>query len=571
MKNEKIVAIDTEYDAVTKIPFLCSMHDGHSSLLLYPSNDFDWGYIRWICMSCDIKKIFHSATSDMYALHQIGINVKPPYEDTFIMSSIIDENFSSRKLKDLAKKYLSEPCNEAKELTKIRAQYRKKLGKNFSWSLIPKNIIEPYAVKDAEYTYDLWRYFEPKIKAYADLYKLEIELIPLILSMTLRGHAIDRLFCKHEIETLNKFWEYSYRKLCHHYGKLLNTDSPADVRELLASEGIIINDRTETGLVQTSKNVLEPLIDSYPVIRNLLICRQASKQVHTYYEPLVREYTDEFDNIAHFAFYQSGTKSGRFSAELIQTIPKEKSETLLENNVRRAFIPRPGFTNFYFDYDQIEMRLFAHFTKNEKIIQAIKNGLDVHESTAVDLYGREQYESDPKRYRQYAKTINFGIIYGMGSTQLAKKLALPLTEAYIILSRYDQKYHIRSFINTMTSLLYRQGYISLEWINREYRVPRNLSYKCVNILIQGSAAYIIKLAMKKIGGYILQFDGYVNLLVQMHDELIFEIHNSLNPIPIVKKIQDIMADSSTFRVPITTSVEYSHVSWGEKKKWKVEV
>jgi DNA polymerase-1 len=563
-----LIAIDTEFDEVTKIPFIVTLSDGKTSTLLYPDRKKDYWILKKICENPGVKKIFHAATVDIYALHRIGIDVVPPYHDTFIMSSIIDENYSSRKLKDLAKRYLHEPCEEQRELNKVKLKYKRKYGKNFRWSMIPKEVIEPYAVKDAEYTYNLYKYFKPKLKNCQDLYKMELNLIPVILDMQKRGHRINREFCKNEIQKLNSMYAEHYSNLIHFNRKVFNLQSPKDLRNLIKKTGVKITSFTEkTNQINTSKDVLEPLAEKNEVIKDIVICRAASKQVNTYYEPLYNRYTSDTDDIAHFSFYQSGTRTGRFSAELIQTIPKEKKTGYVDNNVRHAFIPRDGYVNFYIDYDQIEMRLFAHFTDNKRLIQAIKKGFDCHEATAIDVFGKEKYSSDPKTYRRYAKYINFGIIYGMGSKRLAQQLGIPFHQANVYLSVYDQKYKIKSFNSRMTSLLYRQGYIKLDWIGREYKIPKRLAYKCVNTVIQGSAAYIIKLAMKRCHDYIKEIPG-VNLLLQVHDELVFEIHKSHNISVIVENLVSLIEDHTTFRVPITASVEYSEISWNRKKPWK---
>ena len=560
------IAIDSEYDEVTKIPFIVTMSDGVTSKLFYPDKLEDYYIIKKICKSKKIEKVFHSATADMYALYQIGIKVFKPYHCTFVQSNLIDENFASRKLKDLAKKYLNEPCKEQQELNKIKAKYKRKYKKDFRWTMIPKEVIEPYAVKDVEYTIALHNYFRSKLKPYKKLYKLELSIIPMILDMEIRGHRIDREFCKQELSKLYVNHDYYYNKLIKFYGRIFNLQSPKDIRSLFKKAEVNIKERTSTGLMSTSKEIIEPLAKENKIIKWSLLCRNASKQIGTYYEPLLNNYTYPNDDNAHFSFYQSGAKSGRFSAELIQTIPKEKPKHEIANNVRRAFIPRKGYVNLYFDYDQIEMKLFAHFTNNKSLIEAIKKGFDPHDQTAMDMFG-DKYKEDPEGCRRDAKDVNFGIIYGMGARALSVKLGKSLQETYVILSKYDQKYRVRSFISQMTSLLHRQGYIELEWIDREYRVPKDLAYKCVNILIQGSAAYVIKLAMKRLKGYIAEIIG-LNLLIQMHDELIFECHQSLNVKQISYDIKNLMEDHTTFKVPITVSSEYSVKSWADKVKWK---
>lgn len=564
-----IIALDTEYDSITKRPFIATISDGINAHLYYLNNPKDYFIVKQLAESKKITKIFHSATSDIYALAQINIQVSRPYHDTFIMSSIIDENFSTRKLKGLAQKYLEEPCLEQKELNKVKTVYKKKYGKNFSWEMIPKEIIAPYAIKDAEYTYKLYQYFKPKIKPFYDLYRLELALVPIIVSMSLRGHQIDRSFCYYELKMLENLSDYYYNKVIKYYGKIVSLQSPMVIRRIIKKENITITEKTKTGLISTNKSILEPLAPKYEVISDILNYRNAIKQIQTYYTPLLNNYTNENNFIAHFQFYQSGTKTGRFSAELIQTIPKEQTAKTIKNRVRQAFIARQGYINLYFDYEQIEMRLFAHFTQNQVLLDAIKGGFDAHEGTAKDLFGEEKYNLDPKKYRKMAKTINFGMIYGMGSNLLAQTLGLSLVEATEILYAYNRKYKIKEFMNKMSETLYRQGYIKLDWINREYRVPKDMSYKCVNVLIQGSAAYLLKLAMLRVAKYLKNFPD-MHMLLQIHDELVIEVPQNAPIKGIAQNIKEQMEDQTTFSVPITVSVEYSIKSWLNKQPFDLE-
>jgi DNA polymerase-1 len=566
------IALDTEYDEVTKVPFIATMSDGDSSALLFPDDPKDYFTIKRISEDPNITKIFHSATSDIYALSRIGINVKSPYEDTFIMASIIDENFNSKRLKDLAKRYLKEPCKEKKELDKAKRVWKKKLGKEFRWSKIPKEIIEPYAVKDAEYTIGVYDYLLPRLGDHRKIYEMELELIPIITAMEQRGHRIDRIFCQQEMDRLKQIHQYYYDRITHIVGKCVNYNSPKVLKQIIQDQDIVLTQKTASGKsLSTNKDILEPLAKEHNIIQYILNCRNIDKQIGTYYEPMLTEYTSPNNSIAHFSFWQSGTKSGRFSAELIQTIPKENNKREISNSVRRAFIPRPGFLNFYFDYNQIEMRLFAHYTKNESLIRRIIDGFDPHDGTAIDIFGQEKYDNDPKYCRKAAKTLNFGMIYGMGSSALAAKLDMPFRDANMIMADYDHAYHVRSFIQKMTSLLFRQGYIELDFICRQYHVPKNLAYKAVNILCQGSAAYIIKLAMIRLKDLFQSRYPEARMLIQMHDELAIEIPANIPNIrEFVMDVKNTMEDHTTFRVPMTVSVDWSNKSWLDKKTWRYQ-
>jgi DNA polymerase-1 len=571
MEQRLFVAIDTEFDIKVK-PFIVTMCDWEmNTFLFYPQKENDYRKIKYICESPDVKKIFHSATTDIFALHNIGIETVSPYHDTFILASILDENYKSKRLKFLAKNFLHEPCLEYRKLSVVKRKMKKELKKDFSWDKIPKDLIEPYAVKDAVYTMKLFqdRYYD---KVMSDsklrkLYYMELDLIPVIVGMMKRGVQIDRKYCQVEIDRLNAFYSYYYNKLFQICGEIFNLNSPKSLRKLLKKADVYIPKKTKTGLVKTDYATLSLLKEEYPVVRYIINCRGAAKQRDTYYIPLLNRYTSPEDPIAHFPLYQSGTKTGRFSAELIQTIPKKESKTDVANYVRKAFIPREDYINLYYDYDQIEMRLFAHFSENQRLIQAILDGEDVHDVTAHDIFTEEQIKENPKDRRRDAKDINFGIIYGMGKKAMAKKLGKSLAETEILFRKYDSKYKMRDFIRRMTSELYRKKHINLEWIGRKYHVPKRFAYKSVNVIVQGSAAYIIKKAMLRIAKYLRYVPG-VNLLLQVHDELIFEMHKSIICQRYVADIKHLMEDHDTFAVPITVSVSYTEKSWKEAVPWR---
>lgn len=565
----KYMAIDTETDKFKK-PFLVSMCDSEmKTYLLYPDKVEDLKFIIDVCSDTSISKIFHNAVFDIYALSLINVNVLPPYHDTMVMASLLNENYSPKKLKYLAKVFLKETTDEAKELNKIKLKYKKLFGKDFGYDKLPTEIIKPYAVKDAEYTIKLFFLFNRPIKDFEYLYNIELDLVPVLVDMIKRGILIDRQFCKLEIKHLNNLYSIYSGRVFSTVGKIFNINSSDNIRGILKDRDIYIKNRTVKGKVSTSKESLSSVKNK--LLNDILKMRAIDKQINTYYEPLLDDYTTEADDSAHFIFYQSGAKTGRLSADLIQTIPNKVlvSDTSVYNKIRGAFIVRDCFTNFYMDYNQIEMRLFAHHSNDKTLISAINNNIDAHYDTACNLFGKDVVDSNIKYYRSIAKGINFGIIYGMGKTTLANTLGLKLSEAYDILNDYYKKYRVKEFINETTFELYKKGFITLPYVNRVYRIPKHLAYKGVNALIQGAAAYVIKLAMIKLSKHIKQYNGLINMLLTVHDELIFEIHNSLNTLEEAKKLKYIMEDAKTFKVPITASVSYSTTSWLNKKEIEI--
>lgn len=560
------ISIDTETDKFKK-PFLVSTCNEELKTSLYsPNANTDYSITKQLCESDKVIKIFHNAVYDIYALSLIGINVVKPYHCTMIMASLLNENYSPKNLKYLAKVFLKEKCEEAKELGKLKSKYKKLYGKDFGYDKFPLSVIKPYATKDALYTMKLYQLFRKPIQEFESLYNIEFALIPVLVDMIKRGLLIDRQFCKNELKNLDSLFKFYSGKLFSKVGKIFNINSHLELSKVLEEQKIFIRTMTEKGKVSTTKETLSGIKNK--ITNYILKLRTIGKQINTYYTSLLDDYTTEKDNTAHFIFYQSGAKTGRFSADLIQTIPnkQETTEYGVANKVRGAFIVREEFTNFYMDYDQIEMRLFASLFKIKKLIDAINNKIDPYLAAAADMFPKEEFEADKTECRRITKGICLGIIYGMGIRLLASILNMPFQKASEKLNTFQSLYGVRNVIRDTTAELYKKGYIELKWIGRRYRIPKHLAYKGVNAICQGSAAYVIKLAMIRAAKYIKQFNGLVNMLLTVHDELVFEIHNSLNVVKVAKEIKKIIEDYDTFSVPITASVSYSTTSWLNKEK-----
>lgn len=593
-KKLKIIAVDCEYDMRCR-PFICTMTTDTMKSRLFNLRKGDNGHyerVKKIAESSNVIKVFHSATSDIYALSTIGINVIPPYECTLIAASLLDENFASRKLKVMAKLYLDEECLEDKELTKIKTKLKKqakKDGLEFDYTMIPDEILEPYATKDTEYTMGLWKQFKEPIKAYQQLYDFEKSLIPIIVGMTQRGMRVDRKFVKKLMLVTARRSELLYKKLNRHITKkfsdieVFNPGSPKQVANVLDRLDLGLTETTKKGNLKTDIKTLMPHI-KIPFINALLSYRFFSKQNSTYYSPLYKKYTTKKDHIAHFAFYQSGAKTGRFSAELIQVMPKLTEDKVLKvtKEVRKSFIPRDGYTMYFIDYDQIEMRLFIHFSRCHAVAKQVRAGFDTHTGTLNMVMGKKFVDKlntkDFASYRYMMKGINFGMVYGMGMNKLIEQLlicgiSMRRYEAELLMKKYLSIYPVKKFMKDLMFELYKTGCITLKFksklmnFTREYRVPKRLAYKAANVVCQGAAAYVMKYGMVRSIKLIARKKWDANLLATVHDELVFELSNKLNHKKIVPQIVRAMEDRVTFMLPITASVSYTTKNWGEKKEW----
>ncbi len=516
---------------------------------------------------------------------------------------------------------------------------------DFDYSYIPTDILYPYAIKDAIYTLKLYFLFRKTVyEKYRDLYEFEISLMPIVVSMTQQGFRIDREFVSKMIDDYEKevdqvfaemlkylldrdihFYFSEFRKTDkgllsiidkHGQDKVkdikvtindkdkeefevvfeneFNPGSTPHLRKAITALGITVTKTTDKKEeISTDKEAIKTIPKeslNYEFIKLLIRWRFLSKQLSTYYIPLYTRYTNNQNDIAHFIFYQSGAKSGRFTAQLVQTIPREDDveDIRFIRHIRRAFIPREitivdgdkikklKKILVAIDYDQIEMRIFADFSKCQKLIDDINTGFDPHTGTAYTLFGREQVDGPKyKTLRRIAKNINFGLIYGMGKNKLARSLGIPLTEAFQILEKYHKNYPVKQHIDEQTGILYKQGFVFIESNSelmrfyREYRVPSELAYKAVNIRIQGMAAYCMKYGIKRSIDFINKEKLQINFICSIHDELFFEIDEKDYSVELVANITHAMEDKLSFKVPILASPKVSNESWGAAKELEI--
>lgn len=624
----KAKAIDTEttWKNYRNVPFVSTITDEKLKTDLFDLREKSGvKSLKVVAYDKNLRKVFHNAPYDITCCKNLGIDILPPYEDTMTMANILNENFQSKALKPLAKLYLNEPCNEEKELSKIKSKLKrqaKKEGIIFQYDQIPSDILFPYAKMDTRYTMRLWKLFSKKIEKFRDVYNLELSIIPVIVEMQYLGMRIDRGFVKKQIDDYEDEQKKLYSLMVKEIKKVgvsfiikkkykrgpkkveewdkiktvedgviaykyedFNPNSVDHISKVLSKLGIEIPVEIKVdkyGNEKEKRSTDMATLDRFkhiPFVERLLRNRFIEKQLSTYYRPLYFEYTGKDNDRAHFSFYQSGAKSGRFSAELVQTIPRREDDKGDRTRViRNAFIPEKGYTWVSIDYDQVEMRLFAHFSNNKLFIKYLIEGGDPHLQTAIEIWGEKEVlknDDTKKSYRKKAKGINFGIIYGMGQNLLAESLKIPVMEARDVLSKYDKRYQVREYINQVISSLYHNGFVSVCFdspqmkMYREYRVPQELAYKAVNIMVQGTAAYVMKFGMRRCWDYIKEHKLDVRMLGTIHDELIFEVSNKYDVKSVTKKLVECMEDRVTFKVPVLATPKISKKSWGEAKDVKL--
>lgn len=609
----KTISLDTEYDYCS--PFLATMTDEELSTRVFRLKILSQKKeLKKICERRDIRKVFHHATGDVFQLRNIGIKVADPIECTLIASNLVDENYASRNLKKLAEVHLGIEHPEANRLKSIIKKYKekaKKEGRQFKWSDIPDEVMIPYAKRDPEDTIQLWYYWQTPLQESWALYEFEKSLMPIIVDMQLKGLRIDRYRCRRISYEYGQKMEVLHESMAKYIidnklvlGKEFNPRSVPQIQDLILQLGMADEsdeDRVslKTRMPKTDKIALEKLSRDSSFFKDLTKYRFFKKHKGTYYDPLYEYYTSEDKDSAHFLMYQTGAKTGRFSVELAQTFPKPEENKLAGelHEVRKCIIPRRGKGFLCKDYEQQEARLFCHYSKSQRMIDIInqKSGqkdFDIYIETGELLFGKMfEREKLRKALRFVAKTDFLAGVYGVGQQKLIRSTVQMLYDkfdrsvveeigvseqwAYEVLQKFYKLYPVREYIGDKIQELYNKGYIELEFhsslmnFKRRYNIPKDKAYKGANAVIQGTAAYVIKHAMLRCNERIKKerWQGKVDMILQVHDELIFEVDNDRS---FVKEVDQAMGeemdDLVTFSVPITTSGKYSAISLGDVAK-----
>jgi len=324
--------------------------------------------------------------------------------------------------------------------------------------------------------------------------------------------------------------------------------------------------KTKTGY-STNEAVLDSLLGEHPVIEKILQYREYQKILSTYVEPLLKLSRTDANSRIYTSFVQTGTATGRLSSRdpNLQNIPVRSA---LGRSVREAFVAKEGYKLVSIDYSQIELRLLAHFSKDTALLEAFNQGVDIHLATAVKLFGEEQAPAK----RSYAKSVNFGLLYGMGPKKLSDELGISTTEAKEIITNYFASFPtVKNFLEGIQERVKIDGYVEtllgrrrlFDYESANAMMKASFMRESVNTVFQGSAADLIKLSMIHIDTMIQEEGLDAFMLLQIHDELIFEIQEEKVD-EISKRFVHVMEKIFELGVPLECSVSVGE-SWGELK------
>lgn len=530
------------------------------------SRDEALRWLKQIIEASQDKVIGQNLKYDLQVLRNHQINIQRFHADTMLMSYSINSTASRHNLDALAEYYLNIKTIKFED---VMGKGKNKL-KNFSE--VPIKEATNYAAEDADITLQLYKTFETKIddKTTKMLQEIEYPMIFVLMEMEATGALID---IKHLNSLSNNFGSKLInlvQKIHKHSGVVFNIDSPKQLSEVLFDKmGIEAKGlkKTSSGYYSTSESVLQKLSDENEIIKDILEYRTLAKLKSTYTDKL-SEICDLGSRV-HTSYHQAVTSTGRLSSSdpNLQNIPIRTKDGIV---IREAFIAPQGKKLLAIDYSQIELRLMAHYSNDEIMVKSFNNNEDIHKRTASEIFGVDIQDVDDDMRRK-AKTINFGLLYGMSAFGLSNQLSVTRAEADIFLESYFDRYSgVSAFMKNIVE--HAKGKKYVETLHgRKIHVPniessnylmRQASERAaINGPLQGSAADIIKIAMIKIAKWIEGNDQEIKMILQVHDELIFEVPGSYgeeNIQPIIK----LMEQSTEINVPL--KAEYGFGSnWRE--------
>ncbi|MEX1270006.1 MAG: DNA polymerase I [Balneolaceae bacterium] len=501
----------------------------------------------------NIRKIAHNFKFDEMILQRAGFHLKGLSFDTMVAAYLIDAN-QRIKMDSLAKKYLNyEPIAIEELIGKGRA--RKSMAE------IPFKKIMNYACEDADITFRLFQVLaeqleEDELLEIAD--NLDFPLIHVLGAMETTGVKVDvdmlGEFSRELTEDLIQLEEEIFAKT----GEEFNLNSPQQLGTVLFEKmEIPAGKKTKTGQYSTSEAVLSKLAVEYEVPSLVLDYRSLSKLRSTYVDALPKLVVPETERI-HTEFNQCVAATGRLSSSNpnLQNIP---IRTKRGREIRKAFVPAEGYKMLAADYSQVELRVIASIAEDKNMIAAFRNGEDIHSRTAKEIFDLQTLEEVTSNHRRKAKEVNFGIPYGVSAYGLASRLGISNSEGKEMIDQYFERFPgIKKYIEEtilfakkheyVKTLLGRRRYIP-DINSRNWNVRGFAERVAINMPIQGTAADIIKLAMINIQNYLEKEGLQSRMLLQVHDELIFEIADSeLELVP--EKIKQLMEDAFLLSVPL---------------------
>ncbi len=479
----------------------------------------------------DIEKTGQNLKYDISVLKWYGIEVKGKFFDTMLAHYLLEPD-QRHNMDTLAENYLNYKTVPISSL--IGKKGKNQANMRDIQRLFPEKVSE-YACEDADITLQLREVFEPRLeetKTRKLFDEIECPLIDVLSDMEASGIMLDVDTLRTYSHALQGELAQVEERIFEQAGRRFNISSPKQLGEVLFDELKITEKakKTKTGQYSTGEEILQKLVNKHPIIEDILDYRSLTKLKSTYVDALPSMISPR-DKRIHTSYNQAVASTGRLSSNNpnLQNIP---IRTDRGREIRKAFIPRDdAHILLAADYSQVELRIIAHLSKDEGMVEAFNNGLDIHTATAAKVYGIA-LEDVSKEQRRHAKMVNFGIVYGISAFGLSERLGIPRKEAAEIIKQYFEKYPgIKKYMDDTVAFAKEQGFVEtmmkrrryLRDINSSNGTVRSLAERfAINAPIQGSSADMIKVAMINIHAEMKRLNLKSKMILQVHDELVFD-------------------------------------------------
>ncbi|MCG3722327.1 DNA polymerase I [Vibrio cincinnatiensis] len=582
LKQAEVFAFDTETDSLdymvaNLVGLSFAVAEGeaayvpvaHDYLDAPQQLDRDWvlAQLKPLLEDAQQAKVGQNLKYDASVLARYRITMRGIAHDTMLASYVYNSVGGKHDMDSLALRFLQHSCISFEQVAGK--------GKNqLTFNQIELDQASPYAAEDADVTLRLHHRLQTLLSADEKLNtvyrEIEVPLVPVLSRMERTGVFIDDQLLGIQSQEIAQRLVELERKAYDIAGQEFNLSSPKQLQTILFEQmKLPVVKKTPSGTPSTNEEVLQELALDYPLPAVILEYRGLAKLKSTYTDKLPKMINPETGRV-HTSYHQAVTATGRLSSTdpNLQNIPIRNQEG---RRIRQAFIAPSGWKIMAVDYSQIELRIMAHLSDDTALLEAFQQGKDIHAATAAEILGIgiEQVTSEERRR---AKAVNFGLIYGMSAFGLAKQLGIPRFEAQHYMDKYFERYPgVMQYMEETRSTAAEQGYVETLFGRRlhlpEIKSRNGMRRKAaeraaINAPMQGTAADIIKKAMLLVDNWIeTEGQGRVKLLMQVHDELVFEVEESALS-EIESKVQELMESAATLKVPLVADSGHGN-NWDE--------
>ncbi len=500
------------------------------------------------------RKLGQHGKYDLHVLRRHGVEVQGYADDTMLESFVLNSGSNRHDMDSLAKRFLGYDTIKYEDVAG-------KGAKQIPFSQVAVDDATRYAAEDADITLRLHHAIAPRLTAEPGLERvyrdIEMPLVPVLARIEANGVMIDADELRRQSGDLSKRMLAAQQKATELAGRTFNLDSPKQLQALLFDElKLPVLVKTPTGQPSTNEEALEAIADQHELPRVILEYRGLAKLRSTYTDKLPEMVNPDTGRV-HTSYHQAGAATGRLSSTdpNLQNIPIRTEDG---RRIRKAFVAPPGRKLVACDYSQIELRIMAHLSQDPGLVRAFESGADIHKATAAEVFGRK-LEDVTGNERRAAKAINFGLMYGMSAFGLARQLGIGRGEAQDYIALYFSRYPgVRDYMERTRQQARELGYVEtvfgrrlyLEYINKGTQGQRaGAERAAINAPMQGTAADIIKRAMIGVDAWLADHRGQALMILQVHDELVFEADAGFVP-ELLQEATARMAAAAQLSVPL---------------------